>query len=170
MTAGDHPASVESNGTVLVKFFTAFADVLHPKLSEINAAGALDLSCYLTGDGLNTDTNENNIEDPRLCSKQTFESPGDFSRTLELTYVFNPESADDDEARITLKRGVKGFIGIRWAVDADQAPAIGDIWDIFPVTMGVQRKQTPGRNSVHKIMQKPYVTGELAEDVIVVTG
>lgn len=168
-TAGQ-PQSVESNGTVLVLFLTALANPLLPKLSEMNASSGLDLSCYLTGDGLNTDTNENNIEDPRLCSKQTFESPGDFSRTLELTYVFNPEEPTDDEARLTLKRGVKGFVAIRWAVDADQVIAIGDIFDIYPVTMGAQRKQTPGRNSVHKIMQKPFVTGQLAEDVKVVTG
>jgi len=166
----DQPAAVESNGTVLVIFFTAVADINAPKLSEVTAVSSLDLSCYLTGDGLNTDTSENNIEDPRLCSKQTFESPGDFSRTLELTYVFNPESPDDDEARITLARGTKGYIGIRWAVDSEQAIAVGDIFDVYPVTMGAQRKQTPGRNSVHKITQKPFVTGNMAEDVLIVTG
>lgn len=166
----NQPASVESNGTLLVLFLTTLVDVDAPKLSEMVAPSVVDLSCYITGDGLNTDTNENNIEDPRLCSKQTFESPGDFSRTLELTYVFNPESPSDDEARTTLTRGTKGFIAIRWAVDSEQAIAVGDIFDIYPVTMGAQRKRTPGRNSVHAIVQKPFVTGAMAEDVLVVTG
>lgn len=159
------PLSVSTNGTVLVKYVPAFVNYLVPKLTEVNAGGALDLSCYLTGDGLNTDTSENNIDDPRLCSKQTFESPGDFTRTLELTYVYNPESPDDDEARIALPRGTAGFIVIRWAVDAEQVLAIDDILDIYPIKMGAQRKQTPARNGVHRIMQKPFVTGQMAEDV-----
>ncbi|HEX8345704.1 MAG TPA: hypothetical protein VF657_13360 [Actinoplanes sp.] len=162
------PAAVETNGTVLVKFMPVVANPQAPTMAEINAAGALDLSCYLTGDGLNTDTSENNIEDARLCSKQTYESPGDFTRTLELTYVYNPESPSDDEARLELPRGTVGWIGIRWAVDSAQAEAAGDIWDLYPVKMGAQRKQTPGRNGVHRITQKPFVTGEMAEDVVAV--
>jgi hypothetical protein len=162
------PASVESNGTVRVQFVTTFVDMLHPKLTELNAVSSLDLSCYLAGDGLTTDTTQNSIEDRRLCNKQTFERPGSLSRALELQYVYNPESPADDEARITLAEGVKGFIVIRWAVDADQAFAVDDILDIYPVVMGAQRKQTPGENSVHKITQKPFVTGAMAEDVLAV--
>lgn len=162
------PASVESNGNVLVKFFTSFADVLHPTLAEMTAVSSLDLSCYLAGDGLTTDTTQNSIEDRRLCNKQTYERPGSLSRALELSYVYNPESPLDDEARITLKEDVKGFIGIRWAVDSAQPIAAGDMWDIYPVVMGAQRKQTAAENSVLKITQKPFVTGAMAEDVLVV--
>lgn len=162
--------SVESNGTVLVLFLTAVADLQEPTLAEMTAVSSLDLSCYLAGDGLTTDTTQNTIEDRRLCNKQTFERPGSLSRALELQYVYNPESPDDDEARITLAAGVKGYIAIRWAVDADQAVAVGDMFDIYPVVMGAQRKQTPGENSVHKITQKPFVTGAMAEDVLVVAG
>lgn len=168
MTAPFQPASVETNGTVRMAYLTAVANKLQPKLTELNAVSSLDISCWVTGDGLNTDTSENSIEDPRLCSKQVFQSPGDFSQTLELTYVFNPKVPADDKARTTLLRGVKGFIVIRWAVDVEAPWAVGDIVDVYPVTMGKQRKQTPGRNSVHKIMQKPYVTGTVAEDVLVV--
>lgn len=164
------PFSVSTNGTVGVIFVPTFANYLTPKLTEIEASGAVDLSCYLTGDGLNTDTSENNIDDPRLCTKQTFESPGDFTRTLELTYVYNPEDEDSDEARISMPRGTKGFIVIRWAVDAEQDWEVGDMVDVYPVTLGAQRKQTPARNSVHRIMQKPFVTGVIAEDVLVIAG
>lgn len=162
------PMSVESNGTVRVDFVTTIANLQAPKLTELNAVSSLDLSCYLSGDGLTTDTTQNTIEDRRLCNKQTFERPGSLSRALELQYVYNPEEPTDDEARITLQSGVKGFIVIRWAVDADQPYAVGDMVDIYPVVMGAQRKQTPGENSVHKITQKPFVTGAMAEDVLVV--
>lgn len=162
------PQSVSTNGTMAVKFVTTMANYLAPKLTEINAGSSIDLSCYVTGDGLNTDVSENNIDDPRLCSKQIFESPGDYTQTLELTYVFNPDEPTSDEARIGLPRGTKGFIVIRWAIDSEQVWAIGDIVDVYPVTMGKQRKQTAGRNGVHKIMQKPFVTGGVKEDVALV--
>ena len=164
------PLSVESNGTVRVQFVTAIADLQAPTLTELNAGSSLDLSCYLSGDGLTTDTTQNTIEDRRLCNKQTFERPGSLTRALELQYVYNPESPTDDEARITLAAGVTGYLVIRWAVPAEQAFAAGDIVDIYPVVMGAQRKQTPGENSVHKITQKPFVTGAMAEDVEVVAG
>lgn len=164
------PLAVPTNGTMVARFLTAVTDPTEPTLAEVNAGSGIDLSCYLTGDGLSTETSENNIEDPRLCSKQIYESPGDYTDTLELTYVYNPESEDDDEARIALPRGTKGWIMLRWAVDSDQAMAAGDLVDLYPVTMGIQRKQTPSRNGVHRITQKPFVTGEVHRDVAVVAA
>lgn len=162
------PQSVSTNGTMLVKFVTTMASYLAPKLTEINAGSSVDLSCYITGDGLNTDTSENNIDDPRLCSKQVFEAPGDFTQTLEIKYIMNPKDPTNDAARIALPRGTKGFIAIRWAVDAELAWTIGDLLDVYPVTMGKQRKQTAARNGIHTIMQKAFVTGSVKEDVALV--
>jgi hypothetical protein len=162
------PLAVSTNGTVGVKFVTTFADYRAPKLTECNAGSSIELSCYLTGDGLTTNINENNIEDPRLCSKQIFESPGDYVQSLELAYVYNPGSPSNDVARIGLPQGAKGFVVLRWAIDAEQAWAIGDLVDVYPVTMGKPRKQTPARNGVHKIMQKPFVVGAVKEDVALV--
>jgi hypothetical protein len=164
------PVAVSTNGTVAAKFVTAIANPAAPKVTEINAVSSVDLSCYLTGDGLTTDTSENSIEDPRLCSKQVYESRGDFTDMLEFTYVFNPASADDDEARLALPPGTQGFIVLRWGVDSEDAFATGDLVDVYPVEMGAQRKNTPARNAVHKITQKPFVTGKVHRDVAVVAG
>jgi hypothetical protein len=164
------PAAVSTNGTMLAIFVTAIANPAVPKLTEINAVSSIDLSCYLTGEGLNTDTTENTIEDPRLCSKQVYEARGDFTDTMELTYVFNLDSPADDEARIGLPAGTRGFIVLRWAVDSDVAMATGDLVDVYPVELGVQRKNTPTRNGVHKITQKPFVIGAVQRDVAVVAG
>lgn len=162
------PASVGTNGTMLALFVPTLADYLSgATVAELTAGAVLDITCYLTGDGLNTDTSENNIEDARLCSKQVFENRGDSTKTMELTYVFNPGSPANDEARLALTPGTKGFIALRWAIDSDLPVAAGQEFDIYPVEMGAQRKQTPGRNSVHRITQKPFIVGTVAEDVLV---
>lgn len=163
------PAAVTTNGTMLALFVPSIAAYMTgPTLAELTAGAVIDITAYLTGDGLNTDTNENNVEDPRLCSKQIYEQRGDYTNTLELTYVFNTGSPPDDEARLGLPPGTRGFVAIRWARDWELAIAAGQEFDIYPVEMGIQRKLTPARNGVHKITQKPFVTGEVARDVAVI--
>lgn len=160
------PASVSTNGTISATFVGSLATVTTPKLTEISAVSSLNVSCYLTE--LNTETTENNVEDPRLCSKAVYEAPGDHTDTLEWTYVFNPDSPADNEAELELVEGRKGFAILRWGVDSEQVPAVGDIVDVYPVTLGVQRKNNPARNAVHKITQKCFVTGEVRRGVLVI--
>lgn len=162
------PASVSTNGTVRAVFIASVADLNAPKLTEINAVTSLDFSCYATGDGVAAETSEQNIEDARLCSKALYEAPGDRTDTLEITYVFNPKVPASDEARLELTEGRKGFVLIRWAVDSDTVFAVGDIADLYPATLGAQRKNNPTRNSVHKITQKCFVTGAVHKDVVLV--
>ncbi|MEV1315370.1 hypothetical protein AB0J14_04715 [Micromonospora arborensis] len=162
------PASVNTNGTMLVLFVPTLSNYLTgPTVAELTAGAVIDLSCYLTGDGLTTETSENNVEDPRLCSKAVFENRGDYTDTIELTYVFNPASPANDEARLGLPPGTRGFLVLRWAVDSEAPIAAAGEVDVFPVEMGAQRKQTPGRNGVHRITQKPFVTGTVARDVAI---
>ncbi|GGM27148.1 hypothetical protein GCM10011608_09940 [Micromonospora sonchi] len=164
------PMAVTTNGTVAVRFVPAIADPAAPTVTEVNAVSSVDLSCYLTGDGYNAETSENTVEDPRLCSKQIFEARGDYTDTLELTYVFNPASPDDDEARTTLPPGTAGFLVTRWGVDSEDAFATGDIVDVIPFESGAQRKNAPARNSVHRITQKQFITGKVQDNVAIVAG
>ena len=162
------PLAVSTNGTTIARFVPVLTTPIAPKLTEINASGALDISGYLTGDGLSMEVSENNIDDARLNSKQIFESPGDYTRTLELKYVYNPASPANDQARIKLAQGAEGYIIVRPAVDAEDPLAVGDLVLVFPVKLGVQRPQTPSRNGVHMIVQKPFVTGPVADMVAIV--
>ncbi len=162
------PASVPTNGTTSAVLVMTIANPAAPDVDEITAVSSLDLSCYLTGDGLNPQTSENTIEDPRLCQVQTFEARGDFTDSLELTYVFNPASPADNEAQLALPAGTSAFVVMRWAVDSEDAFGAGDIVDVYPVVAGIPRKQQPARNGVHKIMQKLFVVGEVMRDVEVV--
>lgn len=164
------PVGMSTNGTILALFVPTIASPAAPTVTELTAGTVVDLSCYITGDGLSTEVSENSVEDPRLCSKQVFEARGDFSNTLELTYVYNTTSAPDDEARIALAPGTAGYIVLRYGLDSDEAIAAADLVDVYPVEMGAQRKNTPARNSVHTISQKPFITGTVHRDVAVQAG
>lgn len=168
----EQPTSVPADGSVKVVFVSALADTAEPLVAEATAAGAIDLSCYLTADGLNMSTDEQTITDDRLCSRQTFEQPGRFSDAMEVGYVYDPQNAvtTEDLAYKTLKRGVKGFLIIRWGADYEAALTAGDVVDVVPVTWGIQRKQTPEANSVLKVMQKPFITGSVQRDVEIVAA
>lgn len=163
------PSSVQTNGTLRAVFVPAFVAYLTaPKLTEVNAAGSLDISCYASGEGITWETTENNVEDPRLCSKAVYEAPGDNTSTLEIEYVFNPKVALENKAQLQLTEGRKGFVWLRWGADVEVNIAVGDIVDVVPVTLGVQRKNKPTRNGIHKITQKCFVTGPIARDVLMV--
>lgn len=161
------PAAVFSDGNVKVAYVPAIANTAAPTVAELTAVAAQDLSCYLTADGWNPNTDEQVATDDRLCSKQTFENRGRFTDSLEISYVYNIPSSADDEARTTLTAGTTGFIVARWGEDYETAFAAADVVDVYPVTLGVQRKQPAEANSVLRITQKPFVTGTVQRDVAV---
>lgn len=164
------PPGVSTNGTVRALFIPTIADLEELMLTEIAAVASLDFSCYASGDGINAETSETNIEDARLCSKAVYEQPGDRTDTLEITYIFNPSNPTGNEAQLELVEGRKGFIALRWAIDAEEPWAVADVVDIYPTTLGAQRKNNPTRGNIHKITQKCFVTGRVYKDVAVVAG
>lgn len=169
MTSPVIPQSVSTNGTVRAVFVSAIADLDGPEIAdELGAVSSLDVSCYITGDGFNAETSESNVEDARLCSDAVYEAPGDTTDTLEITYVFNPASPTNNEAHLELVKGRKGYLVVRWGVKATQAWGAGDIVDVYPVTLGTQRKNNPARNAVHRITQKCFVTGAVQREAVLV--
>lgn len=164
------PISVSGNGTMRVAFIPGgLANRAVPKLTELTDPDTLDFTCYAAGEnGFTTNTTENTIDDPRLCSKRTYQQPGDSTDEVGLVYVFNPKSPTNDKARLALTRGIIGDWVVRWAVDYEIPWAVGDEVDVYPTKLGKQNKQTVARNAVHRIAQKPFVIGEVQEDVLVV--
>lgn len=163
--------SLPSDGNLKVVWVPAIADPAAPSAAVLNAATSIDLSCYLTADGFTTGGDEEGITDDRLCSRQTFERPGRFSDTLELMYVYLPQSAanaTDNKAFDTLKHLTNGFIVTRWGKDYASAFIATDKVDVIPVQMGRQMKAAPEANSVLKVAQRTFVTGVVRKDVAVV--
>ncbi len=161
------PISVPSNGTMKLLAVPTIAVITVPTVTELTAMAVTDLTCYATGDGLTTNTTENTIDDARLCSFRVYQQPGDSTEEVEITYVFNPAVPTSDKARIALPRGTQTNLVIRWAMLYSTAIVAAQIVDVYPVTMGEQRKVTAGRNSVHRITQRAFVRGEVAKDVAV---
>lgn len=167
------PEGVVSDGAVKVVWVPTLADPSAPTLTEVTAATALDLSCFLTADGLTTGGDEQVITDERLCSKQTFEQPGRHTDTLSIKYVYNQQAAPaaaDNEAFETLKHLTEGYIVQRWGDDYATAFAAGDVVDVVPVTCGKQMKMPPEANSKLKIEQRMFVRNAVQRDVAIVTG
>lgn len=166
------PASVAADGNLKVVWVPAIANPAAPTLAELNAASAIDLSCYLTADGFNPGTEEETVTDDRLCSRQSFARPGRTSDTLEIGYVFRGQdtAAVDNKAFTSLKHLTTGFIVERWGKDYAAAFAAADVVDVKPVQCGVQRKQAPEANSVQRIMQTMHIVGTVRRDVPVPAG
>jgi hypothetical protein len=162
------PQAMDSNGSMLVLLVNAIANPGAPTIAEVTAGTVVDLSCYLTADGFTTGITENTVEDTRLCTKQVLEIPGDFTETLEISYVYNNLDEDEDEARIGLTAGVTKFIVARYGVDPEDAISVADIVDVFGFRAGKGRKNTPGRNSVHTITQKLFLNDITRHDVAIV--
>lgn len=162
------PKSVPADGNLKVVWVPALADPANPKVTELTAAGVIDISCYLTPDGFSPGGDEQVVNDDRLCSTQTFERPGRFSDTLDIIYVHGDEV--DNAAYTTLKHLTEGFVVERWGKPYDTAFATADVVDVKPAQCGVQRKQPPEANSVLKCAQKMFITGSVERDVAVVAG
>lgn len=162
------PDAVVADGNLKVLWVPAIADPTAPTVTELTASGVIDLSCWLTKDGFATGGDEQTITDERLCSTQTFEAPGTYSDTLDLIYVYDPQSSVTTDPSNALKRLTKGFVVARWGTAYDEPITASDIVDVIPGQAGVQRKQAPEANATLKMAQKIHVTNRVERDVAVV--
>ena len=165
--AGEVPPGSVADGNIMALWVPALADPSAPKVTECTAPGVVDLSCYLTKDGLNLGGDEQTITDDRLCSTQTFEAPGTYTDTLDVVYVYNAQSAlpADNGAHLTLKHLTTGYIVLRYGLPFEEAPEAAQVVDVLTVSCGVQRKQAPEANAKLKIGQKMHVTNSTHRDV-----
>lgn len=162
------PAGVPADGNQAVWWVPTIADAEGPTVAELTAGSVIDASCYLTAEGWTPNTDEQTITDERLCSTATFEQPGRLQHTLEIAYVHNPDSPADNELYLALTRLTSGYFVARIGVPFDQAVAAGDIVDVYPAKMGYRRKQPGTANSMLTVAQKPFITGVVAQDSVVV--
>jgi hypothetical protein len=157
--------STPADGNVLAKLVAAIADTSAPKVAtEINAAGSVDISCYLTGGGYKPSLSEQVITDERLCTTQTYEQKGRSQRGLEVEYIDNTNSANQttyNKAKDTLIPGTAQFLVVRTGLPYTTAAAVGQKFSVYPITPGEYNELPPEANSVLKIAQKLFVTGQV---------
>lgn len=164
------PASTPADGNLKVAWVPALADPDAPTATELNAVSVIDMTCYLTADGWSPGLDETVTTDDRLCSRATYEKPGRYTETLTTIYVFRGQDAAgaDNKAFTTLKHLTSGFYVTRWGKSFEDPFAAADVVDVIPAQVGVQSKQPPEANSVHRVAQKVFVTDKVRRDVPVV--
>lgn len=163
------PVSVLSDGMLKVVWVAAIAIITAPTAAELNNAANVDLSCYLTPDGYSTGADQATINDDRLCSTATYEKPGRTTNSLEVMYVYQPQTpaAVDNKAYATLLPYAGGYIVERWGKPFASVFIATDRVDVKVATCGDQNKQPPEANSTLKVGQKIFI-GALAKNVAVV--
>lgn len=155
--------STPADGNMSVLVVPAIANPSAPTVTELTAAGVVDISCYLASDGYTPGLDEQVIEDQRLCSTQVYEQPGRYTRTLDTIYIDNtnsPNAATDNKAKDTLVPRSTHFLVVRRGIPFDTAYAADQEVRVTPIKCGQYREQPPEANSVLKIAQKQFITGE----------
>lgn len=159
------PDGVRSRGNESVLFVATLADPTAPKLTELNAVTSVNVSCWLSG--FAPQGSQDTAEDPRLCSEQIFEDPGDIKVSIDnIEYVYYPQATVPtaaNKAYELLKKDVTGYLIDRRGLNArTTALAIGQLVDVYPVRLGEQFRMPldPGaQGGKFRITQKPFVTG-----------
>lgn len=151
------PASVFSDGNVSVLWVPEIDDQDNPGITELTDPAVLDLSCYLMEGGWKPNLTEDKATDNRLCSVQNFTGPGRISTDIPIIYMSNPDSAENDEAALTLTYGSVGYLVDRRGVPRAQEYAAGDIVTIYKVKLGIQQDGEPTANSPLVVSQMAHL-------------
>ena len=164
------PESVTAEGNVKVIFVPALADPAEPKLTELNAATAVDISCFMMPDWDGANAEQSTGEDRRWCSKESFDRLGRIKWSIApLTYTYLPQglpSLPGNKAYAGLTQGNTGFVVVVYGVDAQAPLSVADIADVLPVECGVQNKNAKGADEFAPltVTQTLGVTGSVHQN------
>lgn len=139
------PEGVSAEGNIKVAFVPVIADLNAPKAAtEVAATGSVPLSRYITNE-FGVGGEQATGEDRRLESKRVFQVLGRLTNSIApIEYVYDPQAdagAVDNKAYDTLKQDIKGFLVVRYGLDAQEIDwEAGQKVDIVPITCGAQIK------------------------------
>jgi hypothetical protein len=170
-----YPPGVSSQGNTRAIYVPTLVAAGAPDISsELNAAGAVDFSCFLLEDQFNFTGEQARGEDRRFCSKESFETLGVAKRGIaDLQYVFDPQAAaalPENRAYEVFKKDVTGFFIVRMGFDARTVDwAAGQKVDVWPIKFGLQVKVLGGGEfAKFNVTQAVAVTAPPTEDVALV--
>src|SRR5690606_15474310 len=131
-----------------------------------NAGGAFDATCYLTGDGWNPALSQDRVDGSRLCSRLNFQLNGRKTWEMPMLYTINPESPDDDDARLTFVEDAEGYFVERPAVAYATDLAAWDyvwVWSVLLSAPQLAGRTANGRwlYSQSALLRPPGETGDL---------
>ncbi len=143
MATPTRPAGTKVFGRERDAFVPAIADLTAPKLTEITAASAIDLSCYFYNTTARPDVNQNRVTPPpRVCDTQQFERMGLAQwQGGDLRYAVDPQAAalsTGKKALEALPEGTTGFLVVRFGIAVATDFAVGQFVKIYPIEVGAQ--------------------------------
>lgn len=159
--------STPADGNIKIVWVPALADPSAPTVEELTAESALDISCYLTGDGWNPTKEQATIPDPRVCSRQEFGKPGRKTPGLSITVIDNTNTEDPNAAVETLKENARGYFVERRGIAFEDEFAAGQVVSVFPAVSGEKQPLAPEANSVIRSTIPQFMFAEVKTDVAV---
>lgn len=135
------PAGVQAAGNnafIWSKVAPAIPDA--PTMAEINAATALDITCYVKTDAFQLGFDQPREDDTRWCDASSRETFGIPNFTLDqIQHVVNPQGLGTETGNLalgTIEENATATLYVRLGVKAGTAPAVGQVWDVYSVTTG----------------------------------
>lgn len=165
---------VKSQGNIKINWVPTYVSYLAPKVTETNAAGSLDLSCYLTGWAPSISQNKGTAPN-RLCTTIEYEQFGLTSLTIaDLMYHVTPQGAALSNGMLAYEKlipGTSGYFQERLGLNAITSDwAIGQFVSVWPVTLGDRLIMGDPTDEFAEFMvtQAVIVTGPRVERVALV--
>lgn len=171
--AGSIPPSTPSDGNLLALVVPVIADPKAPTVTELTAATVVDISCYLTPDGLQVTQDQATITDERLCSTQVLGRGGRKTFGLTLRGIDNTNSeleAEHNEFMEALPEGEDLYVVIRRGLPHSEAVAADQKVRVWPVTPGMHVQDQPEANSVFTSSIPTFMHDDVVDATVATAG
>lgn len=165
--------STPADGNIRTVILVALADPANPTLAELNAATAVDISCYLTPGGFALTGDQATIADERECSTEVFGQPGRKTRGLTITGIDNTNSTNEttyNKLADVMTEGTQLYAARRRGIAFDAAWAATDRVTTVPFKPGEKQEVAAEANSVQRSTWPCFITGGVQTDVEVDAG
>jgi hypothetical protein len=168
MTAPIKPSKKTALGKDTWWLVPAVATQTAPTAAEVNAAGGLNVTCFMLGDQEDFTSDTGKVELPRLlCETTTTESLDQTKFSMpNLRLVLDPQAAaghNDKKAWALLKDGFTGFAVRRQNVvsGTDVLGVAGQFVDVAPVqvSVGTPTKTGTGADAIYVFDVSVGITG-----------
>lgn len=180
MVAPVKPKKTQSFGKDSYWLVPAMVNPASPKITEINAATGINLSCTLIRDYEGFSDEVNKVTLPgALCETEDFEGIGVKKWTAaDIVGYLDPQaaaSADDKKVFEFLRAGFSGYLVRRQNKTADVASpdaATGEFFDVAPVSVGAASTQRTGsgEDGVYTFKSGVAITGKVHVNVAAVAS
>lgn len=163
---------LDARGKGTVLFVPAIAAITAPKVAELTAAAALNMSCILYEFEVTLD--QAAIEKPKYCSVTMPTRPGTAKYSIsDITYDYDPQnitSADPYKHYAALAPGTQGYLVDRRGLLPSVAPAAAQIVDVYPVVLGARQRvkiDPTAEGESLRVTQKVFLLSDPAFDAAV---